>query len=363
MIEIIQINLQAKLNSMQKPGAFCWWYADLTDAEGSGCVVVWSFGLPFLPGSRKCTLALSRPAVHFALYEKGRPSIYLLQEYAAHDASIDMQTGCGHIGDSHFSLIQSRGETHLLIELNQPVPHSQHRLNATLEVRGPAVNLATSEETIPHVWMPQSTSAQGSLSWSFGDKVGNLTGRAYVDANLSEQALHEQPIESWRWGRVSFADRCVTYYDILGTDKSRTHMVAVQTQDSFELANARLGFESVQTGRYGLTSPRKVRIELADEQIEVDLTHVVDDGPFYQRFLLEGRSSRTSDEDPVQTGHGIAEVVVPRKIDLPWQRPFVRMRTHQVDGRNSAWLPLFSGHHDARWGRLLRSLSRGGLRA
>ncbi len=348
---------------MQKPGAFCWWYADLTDSEGSGCVIVWSFGLPFLPGSRKCTSALSRPAVHFALYEKGRPSIYLLQEYAAHEANIDIQTGSGHIGDSHFSLTQIHSETRLLIELNQPIPHSRHRLNATLEVSGPTVLLGTSEETPPHVWMPQSTWAQGSLSWSSGDRKGTLKGQAYVDANLSEQALHEQPIESWRWGRVSFPDRSVTYYDILGIDGSRTHTVAVQDKGSFQLEDARLTFEDDQTGRYGLTSPRKILIELADEKIEVNLTHVVDDGPFYQRFLLEGRIFGVAHQGPDQTGHGIAEVVLPQKIDLPWQRPFVRMRTHQVDGRNSAWLPLFSGHHDARWGRLLRSLMRGGLHA
>ena len=31
-------------------GGFAWWYLDLVDERGDGLVLIWSFGLPFLPG-------------------------------------------------------------------------------------------------------------------------------------------------------------------------------------------------------------------------------------------------------------------------------------------------------------------------
>ena len=33
---------------LDTPG-FAWWYLDVVDAEGTGLVLIWSFGLPFLP--------------------------------------------------------------------------------------------------------------------------------------------------------------------------------------------------------------------------------------------------------------------------------------------------------------------------
>ncbi|HSC89641.1 MAG TPA: hypothetical protein VLC09_20300, partial [Polyangiaceae bacterium] len=72
---------------------------------------------------------------------------------------------------------------------------------------------------------------------------------------------------------------------------------------------------------------------------------LVDDGPFYQRFLLEVESS-------LGAGHGVFEVVAPARVDLPHQRPFVSMRIHRTGRSNSVWLPLFSGPREGRWGRL-----------
>ena len=70
---------------------------------------------------------------------------------------------------------------------------------------------------------------------------------------------------------------------------------------------------------------------------------LVDDGPFYLRFLVDA-------EDGVNgcRGRGFAERVVPANVDRPWQRPFVRMRTFATDGDNSMWLPLFSGPRSGR---------------
>ena len=69
---------------IHQPGGFAWWYAELLDDKGNGMVLIWSFGLPFLPGyksandSGKPETPLSRPSLNVALYEAGEPSFYLL---------------------------------------------------------------------------------------------------------------------------------------------------------------------------------------------------------------------------------------------------------------------------------------------
>ena len=80
--------------------------------------------------------------------------------------------------------------------------------------------------------------------------------------------------------------------------------------------------------------------------VQVDVDAVVDNGPFYQRYLLRGRCG--SDE-----GFGIGENLMPDRVDTDRLRPLVRMRVHRTDGPNSMWLPLFAGDADGRWSRLL----------
>ena len=81
--------------------------------------------------------------------------------------------------------------------------------------------------------------------------------------------------------------------------------------------------------------------------MRVDVDSVLDNGPFYQRYLLRGRCG--SDE-----GYGIGENLMPDRVDTDLLRPLVRMRVHRAVGANSMWLPLFSGDVNGRWSRLLR---------
>ena len=87
--------------------------------------------------------------------------------------------------------------------------------------------------------------------------------------------------------------------------------------------------------------------------VRVEVSAVLDNGPFYQRYLLRGRCG--SDE-----GYGIGENLVPNRVDTDLLRPLVRMRVHRTAGPNSMWLPLFSGDVEGRVRRLIGQ--RGGAR-
>jgi hypothetical protein len=87
--------------------------------------------------------------------------------------------------------------------------------------------------------------------------------------------------------------------------------------------------------------------------VVVDLLDPVDNGPFYLRFPVAARCPRTGER-----GRGFAEIVKPGQVDIPWMRPFVRMRCHRLDGINSPLLPLFSGPRRGRLRRTLGNLRR-----
>ncbi|HEX2188285.1 MAG TPA: hypothetical protein VHG51_05270, partial [Longimicrobiaceae bacterium] len=93
MIEIGSTRREMDPALLRAPGGFAWWYADLVTPRGDGVVLIWSFGLPFLPGyadaSRRGApqLPADRPSVNVVAYSGGVPTVYLLQEYAAGEAS------------------------------------------------------------------------------------------------------------------------------------------------------------------------------------------------------------------------------------------------------------------------------------
>ena len=79
----------------------------------------------------------------------------------------------------------------------------------------------------------------------------------------------------------------------------------------------------------GFCSPR-------GEAVSVRCASLLEDGPFYQRFLLEARIGDT-------IAMGMGEQVRPDRVDLAWMRPFVRMRVHKEGGNNSSMLKHFTG--------------------
>jgi hypothetical protein len=98
---------------------------------------------------------------------------------------------------------------------------------------------------------------------------------------------------------------------------------------------------------FGLPFHRGLRLSSASGlDVELRFADLVDDGPFYLRFLVQATTRQG------QRGAGVAELVAPEQVDRPWQRPFIRMRTHATDARNSIWLPLFSGPAQGRARRL-----------
>lgn len=349
VIEMMNKDSSYFANSLHTDGGFCWWYADLVDQQGNGCVLVWSFGLPFLPGSRKKQAGWRRPSVHFALYESGRAKLYLLNQHSPEKADIAPASGSGSIGASRFLLEEVAGRLKMHAQLHELIDSSGEELEVDLRIEGPALDLPNAGanlEQSAHVWAPRSLTASGKVEIQTHDYSCSLEGSAYVDSNASDTPLHEQGLLDWRWGRITFPYGTYVYYDVTSEQGERQARVLFAQPEQFRCRDIAVSFRDFRRSSYGLNTPRTVILG-GERTVLARHSSVVDDGPFYQRYLVEAL-----DERGVK-GRGVAEYVAPSKVDVPWQRPFVRMRTHRVHGSNSFFLPLFSGLNGTGARRLL----------
>lgn len=343
---------------LEAPGGFAWWYIDLLDDNGDGFVIIWSFGLPFLPGylgaarAGRPVTAGCRPSLNVALYKRGRPEFYLLQEYDADQ--VEWRPGFWRFGQTTIEASDRGSSRKLDMHLDCSVPRSNERLCGTIHLSGSIPGWAEPvriDREASHTWCPMTGPAWCQATFQVGSMAPwMVAGWAYHDRNGGHRPLDRLGIDRWTWGRVVGEDKTQIYY-VLWPQDSKASTVAWGLDVT---ADGRVKlYDHLQADLHDETSatfgmPYHRRVVLRQDDGTSWLTswseHLLDDGPFYLRnhIRVEGSEAR-----------GIGEWVDPDRIDQTWQRPFVRMRVHRMQGPNSMWLPLFSGPKDGRWRRLV----------
>lgn len=372
MIDLAHANEPVDQGILEVPGAFVWWYLDLVDARGDGVVLIWAWGLPFLPGlaaaarAGRPTAAVLRPSLTVSVYQGGTQTCYLFQEYEPAQASwAPAQGRTGEtrwrFGDTEISSVLRTGRREVRVELDCALPVAG-RLTGTVQARGASCTgleaTGASEGPSDHAWAPLAMVAEGEARLRFQGHEVRLEGRAYHDRNAGRRPLHDLGIRAWSWGRLAFPGRELIWYQLDPEDRAapaRQLVLEVSAEGRVRTAEERpLTVGATRLSPFGLRSPRSLRFEEPDgEEVRVTFDHVVDDGPFYQRYLVSGSCGR-------ERARGTAELVVPGRIDQAWMRPLVRMRVHRAAGGNSFWLPLFTGSRQGRVERLLSQLRPGG---
>jgi len=338
--------------ALHTPGGFLWWYADLVSPEGDGVVLIWAFGLPFLPGresaSRKGrgTPGRSQPSLAVSVYRAGKPVFYLLQEYDADDAEVDLESGRCRMGSSRFWSRVEGGRRVVSCELDVQVPASPS-LEGELHIEGAALRNPTA--ALPaagwHVWAPLTTATTGQARLRLGGRpLCDVTGRAYHDSNGSVAPLSGLGIEEWAWGREAVGDHEEVHYVLWpeGGGRPEAHLLRLGADGDVQAEEAEVLSAPRRYGMWGLPWHRELRlrgVRTGRERV-VQPGSVVDDGPFYLRSLL---------------GTGTAEWVRPGRVDVGFLRPFIDMCVHRPRGRNAWMLPFFSGERATRWRRLVGS--------
>ncbi len=336
------------------------------DGQGRGATVIWSWGLPFLPGyagaarAGRPELPVDRPSVNVVVYGEGRESFYLLSELPSDQCFWGADGRSWRLGDCAFRWVDEPGADgtpttrtlHGDIDLDLP---TGGRVTGRLWLSGALRRDATSDGREPgqdpHLWTPMLAASQGGLELHTPNGEFRVKGRGYHDRNSAAQPLHLLGIRSWWWGRLALSGRDLIFYRLAPSEPgaaARDLVVELAADGSSRVCeDAGLEVGRMRRSPWGLRWPSTVSFPDPDGRpVEVEITALLDNGPFYQRYLLRGRCG----EDE---GHGIGEHLVPDRVDTDLLRPLVRMRVHRAQGPNSVWLPLFSGDSDGRWRRLL----------
>ncbi len=353
---------------LTSPGGFTWFYVDLIDDQGRGATVIWSWGLPFLPGyagaarSGRAERPLDRPSVNVVVYGDRREEFYLLSELPAEDCRWGEDGRSWRLGDCTFTWTDTPGPDGattirtLRADLDLALP-TGGRATGTLELTGPLRHDPGRPAPQPaaghgstHAWTPMVT---GPARLDLHTPSGTLrvAGRGYHDRNSADRPLHELGIRQWWWGRIALPGRDLVFYQLLPSQPGAAardivvELAADGTCRALEDAGLQVG--RLRRSTWGLRWPTTATFPDPDGRpVQVQVSALLDNGPFYHRYLLHGRCG--DDE-----GYGIGENVVPDRVDTDLLRPLVRMRVHRAAGPNSMWLPLFSGDGDGRWRRLL----------
>lgn len=340
---------------LDAPGGFAWWYVDALDERGDGAVLIWSWGLPFLPGylsgarSGAGDPARARPSFNVALYEGGKPAFYILQTYHPDDVETDGQ-GSFRFGATRITR-PTPGRVDLAIDL--PVPRSRSRLQGALSVSGSPARLGDGLAPSPrphHRWTPVFGPSRLSGQLTCGDRVFDIDAPAYHDRNEGDRRFDDLGIDHWIWGRLISDERTRIWYICYAKTGPATAWGVELARDGtlrlFDELEPRL--IEPRRGAFGMRTWRQV--QLIDRHgrpfVTAQTRNRVDDGFFYARTVVEAEAEG-------HRGLGIAEWIVPDRIDLARHRPLVEMAVHRTESPSSFWLPLFSGPREGRLARLL----------
>ncbi|TVQ94461.1 MAG: hypothetical protein EA397_01980 [Deltaproteobacteria bacterium] len=347
MMSITDPNSDFSEDLLDAHGGFLWWYVDLVDDDGNGCVLIWSFGLPFLPGRESAAVSgrgrtpRERPSLNIAIYRNFRPELYVLQEVDPADARWDRVAGRVHIGASSMQTILSQGQRQLSMRVDCTMPGGQS-LTGAVDLSGPGCRLTRSLGEDPnHAWSPLCTAAEGRAQFFVeGRPFLSVKGRAYHDRNGSTRPLRGLGIRHWIWGRSPMGDEERIWY-LLWPHRGPAEAWGFEVASDGELRpveHLEVERSGPRLGIFGMPWHRRITLTQAGRcWLRVEHAHTVDLGFFYGRWI-----ARTVGPDG-QRGTGIAEAVRPGRVDRAWNRWLVRMAVHRAHAPNSPFLPLFAG--------------------
>ncbi len=323
-------------------GSYEWWYFDAVSEDAEKAVVVIFYeGIPFSPKYNQCiqngdgTKAHpeSYPAVSISVYDKGRPVWYSLTEFSKADASFGSQPLQVGIGPHRFSQQSEENRLSYHLTLNELLPNGD-ALEGELTFSSPITNreLLNEQSSGGHQWNLVQPAAEVtgvlSISGYHQDKI-DFKGSGYHDHNYGSEPMKEA-FRDWYWGRVHFPEATLVFY-VMNQKSGRQYRGWLIDRENQQIISQ---FDPITTDEpqlnvFGLRPCRRIQLQSGDLKADIYQSRVVDNGPFYIRYLCDGVLHVP--EWGIQKQKGISEYIYPSRIDRALFRPMVHMRYRYFD--------------------------------
>ncbi len=309
-------------------GGYEWWYFDGWDDQNElGFVIIFYDGNPFstryIKHSEKKVMDPSEfPAISISIYKKGKPIYYSFTEADKSEADFSTENIEGHVLANSFSGSFEDGELCYHIKLQESLPTGDH-LQAELKFKGrKGVEGFTQQRDEDHLWNLIQSRAEVSGSFMVNGKKLNFQGSGYHDHNYGDEPM-DRSFTDWYWGRFHFGDKSLVYYVMNKKEGQDYRAWIFDREGKMETEFNDISYDTFRTNFFGLKSARKLKLSGKQINATIQLSKILDNGPFYQRFrselvLQQGES--------LHSAYGISEYIHPARIKKKLFWPLVKMR-------------------------------------
>lgn len=216
--------------------------------------------------------------------------------------------------------------------LKEKLP-SGDALVGNLTFTGPAIakNLLPSpeEQSRNHNWnlMQPRAKVTGKIRCFARNEMPeeiNFKGVGYHDHNIGSEPLKNE-FKDWYWGRFHFERTTLVYYVMEG--RERNHYGWLISNDNQEIVEIfdEIKLEDKSRSLYGLSTCRRITLSNKKAHVMVQQVHLVDNGPFYQRFSSDAFLN-IPEQNMVQSSRGLTEYLCPPRIYKRRYWPLTNMR-------------------------------------
>lgn len=331
----LAIELGTQRDAFRDPdglGAHEWWYFDLHDPSTDlGAVIIFFRGIPFSGARQRATMRARRgdgvdraddfPAVAFSLYDRRGTKLYLANVHRREDLMLGEERTSIRVGRSTASLA---GGVYRITLRERLLDGRDVSVDATFESVTPPVPSAAVADRAAHLWIASAPRCRASIDVAADGEHFTLSGSGYHDHNVGLAGLPDQ-FRSWEWGRAHFARETLVYYASESTEGERDARLLRADDDGLVLDRSVVDARTTARNLYGVRHGRELSVRAAGRTLEVSQRRIVDNGPFYLRFLSEFRS------DDGETATGFSEVLRPAALRWRWFWPLLDSRVRHVD--------------------------------
>lgn len=326
--------------NLRGAGSQEWWYFDAISADGrDAIVVVFYAGLPFdpayglaaerhlqSPAKHPAPNPLDHSAIGISWYRDGKTLAYALNRYPARCFSHNSDPFSVRVDASRLQ----RGPDGYRLSIDTPSVkgqdiHAEFYFDPKPGLEPFERNLGT--DSSPHHWILAAPDCrvEGAIELA-GSASPALTfrGRGYHDHNAGAEEIR-RAMSRWAWGRVHIDDQTIVYYHAEPRHGPAAHLaLRFRPGRPTEVVETDpLAFGPLARQAFGVRYP--VTIDgPASLPFHTRPRHLVDDGPFYLRWVSDFQIPDKSTSVP-----GITELLDTKRLHSRWFNWMIPYRLKQ----------------------------------